>query len=221
MINLNEPRRPKKEKVGSDLWFYGACFIAIGLVFFFGFDESRDGVRWFYLGLFMLVIYSAAKKRGKTLRLVLVFLGYLATIFITEASKVRQLAPFLNTVQPHLEMQAVQVKAINQRGSVRAQPGYIFRVFTLSLRSKLFAKVDDVYVSRFSLELGDDTYEDYEPFWEARNDRTLAQSCHIQDLELAPNVTVTCQLVFEIPIKTQSGTLIYDDDYKAWANVSF
>ncbi len=193
----------------------------MGLIAFFGLDESRDGVYWFYLGLFMLAIYAAARKRSKALRLVLIVLGYLATIFITESGETRQLAPFFNPIQPHLEMQAVQARALNQRGGVRAQPGYIFRIFTLSLRSKLFAEVDDVHASRFSLEIGEDTYDDHEPFWESKNDSILAQSCHLQELKLAPNTIVTCQLGFEVPVKARSGTLVYDDDYKAWADILF
>lgn len=168
----------------------------ISLLLATGYLSSLAATHTGYLGL---------KRALAALAFTFLALGLL----ITFGRDNRRVAPVLNVVLPHAQLEVKQSWGISQGD--RAAHSMIFQLFEVTLTSRRARGVDvDIY--DFEFESNGSSY-----------DNTFAlgfRGCDLRDV--AKNGTLTCLVALEVPQSATGSTLVFEDSvYKAWADVSF
>ncbi len=199
---------------GKNLWLYLAVvsFTLTATLSFVSQDDVQ-GLAYLFLVVFYIILSTLPRVDSPVLKRGLnALMLTLLTCFmlITFGSDNRHLAPTLNRVLPHVEMDVAEMWTLT-RGDERALQAGNTRVFSVILQSH-HARGVGVDAYDFELEVGGSAYKDalYE----------MAGSCDRR--RLPHNRTLSCYITFAAPENAVEGTLIFADrNYTAWADVSF
>jgi hypothetical protein len=210
-------RGERLRRRGQDghIWFYLALVIfVLNTAWSFASQDDVQGLAYLLLSAFYILLIILARGVNPVLQRslnVLMVVLPASFILITFGSENRRLAPALNRVLPHVEMDVVETWTITRGDESVLQTGNVFQVLNVTLQSRRArGVVVDGY--DFELEVGGAVYKD------ALTD--MAGSC---DRKALPrNGTRSCYIAFAVPRDAAGGTLVFHSrNYTAWAAASF
>ncbi len=183
----------------------------------FGAFRSQDDVQGItYLLLmtgyvFLLAAASADRSSFNRKLAIPAYISIALGLLIGFGQDNRHVAPVLNQVLPHAQLEVKQSWAISRGDKAAAQNGVTSRLFEVTLASR-WARGVGVDVYDFKFESDGATYDNtFVPEYRGCDQQTVLR-----------NGSLTCLIALEVSQSATSGTLVFSSDtYKAWANVSF
>lgn len=205
-------RRPLRWLLATS-WRYTTSII-LALSAFWAFESQNDVQGIVYLlfatsYVFLLVATPVSRSRPNySLAIVACSFAVFGLLAVFGKDN-RRVAPVLNPLLPHVELEVKQSWSISQGN--RATRGMTFRLFEVTLTSR-WARGVEVDIYDFEFESNGSSY-----------DNTFApefRGCDLRDL--ARNGTLICLVALELPQNATSGTLIFKNaKYQVWADVLF